>query len=144
MIVADVKNIHIAVNFSRMRKFILLLFSSWMIFAGSCSLKDLMLYGSDRDNIETSIHHVSKTILTGSSTSLAEVCSETLTDFAAFLIINPIHQLAKLPDVGLKALAFLILLLLLSASQTFIQQPPVLHRFHFRLYLQLKRIQIYA
>lgn len=129
-----------------MRKLVLLIFSSWLIFAGSCSLKDLALYGTDRADIETSVHYVNKaTSVSSTKTSeLSEICAKNIVKFASAIVITPVQLLGALPDFTLKTVLLLVLLVFLYRHKSFNRSLPVLHRYSLRLYLQLKRIQVYA
>lgn len=128
-----------------MRKLVLLLFSSWLIFAGSCSLKDLALHGMDRTNVESSILPVNKaTVGLAAASTLSQTCAKNLVEFTSAVLITPIQHLAALPDFTLQTVLLLVSLVFLYRHNSHYQTSPVLDRYGSRLYLQLKRIQIYG
>src|SRR5690625_5578654 len=82
-----------------MRKLVLLSFSSWMIFAGSCSIKDLALHGMDRTDVESSVLPVNKaTAVSAEASTLSQICAENLIEFSSALLITPIQHIAVFPD----------------------------------------------
>lgn len=129
-----------------MRRLVLLLFSSWLIIAGSCSIKDLALHGMDRTDVEASTLPVNKAtaVLSTEAALFSQACAQNLVEITSAILITPIQQLAAISDFTFQAVLLLISLVFLYQHNSLYQSTPVLSRNGSRLYLQLKRIQIYA
>src|SRR5699024_1317435 len=128
-----------------MRKLILLFFSFWLILANSCTLKSSTL---PIRNAENNIHAIQEIDKSSSqslsfSTKTCKVCAEQISAFIPVFSKTIIKQIGDFPILLLKSILLLGFLFFFIKIPKFINlQIP--HRFNSRLYLQLKRIQIYA
>ena len=127
-----------------MRKLILLFFSFWLILANSCTLKSSIV--QNRIGKSTSITQElekSSLALASFTAKSCKACAEKISAFTPVLSKTIIKNIGDLPLLILKSILLLGLVFFFKKTPKFINSL-IPHKFNSRLYLQLKRLQIYA
>ncbi len=128
-----------------MRKLILLFFSFWLILSNSCTLKNSIVPNGNGENTVEIFQGLEKSSsgLASFTTKSCKVCAEKISAFTPVLSKTIIKNMGDIPLLILKSILLLGFLFSFEKGSGSINSL-LPHRFSSRLYLQLKRLQIYA
>lgn len=131
-----------------MQKFLHILFSCWMVFANSCALKDIAVQQLNGATTFQQVHHPFGHPISTVQSSMEQctVCVESDTDQFVTTAEASIKLLPNLPNLNFLFAFFLLPFWIgKSIKQNFGEDEfSVAHSSKLPLYLQFKKIQLYA